>query len=72
MNTTKRTPSQRIAAMINANVAALNSRKITLEQFRVVNDATWRLADGDHPNIIGSRAWHRTSAVLRILNRVQQ
>ena len=45
--------SKRIAKMINANIAALYSGRITLDQFSIVNRATWELADRNEPCIIG-------------------
>ena len=61
---------KRIAKMIRANVAALDSGKITIEQFGRVNEATWRLADRDEPCIIGSTASNRVAAVHREFRRM--
>ena len=61
--------TRRIAAMIQANVKAVDSGKITWDQFGVVNEATWRLADRGELCIIGSQASRRVMAVTKILNR---
>ena len=65
----RRFTARRIAAMIEANVEAVDSGKITWDQFGVVNEATWRLADRGELCIIGSAASRRCAAVSKILNR---
>ena len=60
--------SKQIARMILANVRAMDSGKITWQQFGVVNRATWQLADRDELCIIGSAASRRVCAVQRELN----
>jgi len=65
----RRFTARRIAAMIEANVKAVDSGNITWDQFGVVNEATWRLADRGELCIIGSQASRRCAAVSKILNR---
>lgn len=61
--------AKRIAAMIQANTAAVSSGKITWEQFSQVNRATWELADHNEPCIIGSPCFKRVSAVQRAFRK---
>lgn len=56
-----------IARMIEANVNAVDSGKITWEQFGVVNRATWDLAYRGELCTIGSLASRRAIAVQREL-----
>jgi hypothetical protein len=60
---------KRIAAMIRANVAAVDAGVITWEQFGTVQRATWALADRDELCVIGSPCSRRVSNVWRELNR---
>lgn len=64
------TNAARIANMIRANVAAVDSGRITWDQFSIVNRATWELADRNEPCIIGSACSRRVAAVQRALNVV--
>lgn len=57
--------AKQIAKMIQANVDAVNAKKITWEQFGVVNRATWELADRGELAIMGSACDRRVMAVKR-------
>jgi len=58
---------KQIAAMIRANVAAVDSGVITWEQFSRVNRETWDLATRGALPIIGTPASRRMDAVHREL-----
>ena len=60
---------KRIAAMLAANVAAMQAGIITWQQFGVVNRATWELADRGELCVIGSPASRRVYNVQRELNK---
>ena len=59
--------AKRIAAMIRANVSAVDAGTITWEQFGRVNRATWELAERGEPCIIGTPCSRRMAAVHREL-----
>lgn len=59
---------KRIAAMIRANVAAMESGVITWAQFSIVQRATWELADRGEDCVIGSPCSRRVHNVQKALN----
>ena len=59
--------AQQIAAMIRANVEAVDSGRITWEQFGIVNRATWDAATRGELPIIGNAASRRMQAVHKLL-----
>ena len=61
--------AKRIAVMILANVAAMESGRISWAQFSRVNAATWDLAYGDELPIIGTPAARRAAAVSNALSK---
>jgi len=62
--------AKQIAKMIDANVKAVDSNKITWNQFGVVNRATWNLASRNELCLMGSDAQRRVAAVQTALNAI--